>query len=199
MMQEIEQALHADGIAGNTYVVFSSDNGLHTGEYRLTRARKADSAFYTDIHVLLVVYRFGSANRPDTSTNALAENIDLAKTFSAIGGAKMHNDGHSLLALLHGHEPSNWRNAVLIEHRAPRKSIFDPDYQQPASGQPTSYEAMRTRTFLYVEYLDGEIEYYDLQNDPFELHNIANELSPLRLLALHEELSALRALPRRWR
>jgi arylsulfatase A-like enzyme len=188
MIGEIEQALRANGVAGNTYVVFSSDNGLHTGEYRLMPGKL--TAFNTDIHVPLVVT--GPGVQPGSRTNDLAENIDLAKTFSAIGGAAMHNDGRSLLPLLEGHQPPNWRNAVLIEHRAPRRSIFDPDYQQPASGQPTSYEAMRTSTFLYVEYLDGEIEYYDLRTDPFELHNIANELSPLRLLVLHEELGALR-------
>ena len=32
---------------------------------------------------------------------------------------------------------------------------------------------MRTQQFLYVEYADGEREFYDLRRDPFELHNIA--------------------------
>jgi hypothetical protein len=50
---------------------------------------------------------------------------------------------------------------------------------------------MRTPSFLYVEYDDGEREFYDLQSDPFELRNIASSLSAARLDALHAELAAM--------
>ena len=40
------------------------------------------------------------------------------------------------------------------------------------SGNPPTYEAIRTADFLYVEYATGEREYYDLQSDPLELNNI---------------------------
>ena len=53
MIGEIEQALTADGFVRNTYLVFSSDNGLHTGEYRLMPGKL--TAFDTDIRVPLVV------------------------------------------------------------------------------------------------------------------------------------------------
>jgi hypothetical protein len=67
----------------------------------------------------------------------------------------------------------------------------DPDFQQPASGDPTSYEAMRTADFLYVEYKDGEREFYDLRTDPFELHNIAGQLTMQQFARLHLALLAL--------
>jgi hypothetical protein len=51
---------------------------------------------------------------------------------------------------------------------------------------------MRTRNYLYVQYLDGEIEFYDLRRDPFELHNIAGSLSYRQLAQLYFELEALR-------
>ena len=47
---------------------------------------------------------------------------------------------------------------------------------------------MRTERFLYVEYADGEREFYDLVNDPFELHNLAGGLTLLQLEELHAEL-----------
>jgi len=50
---------------------------------------------------------------------------------------------------------------------------------------------MRTASFLYVEYSDGEREFYDLRTDPFELHNIAGSLTRPRLASLHAELRAL--------
>ncbi len=187
MIGEIEQTLVADGQARNTYLVFSSDNGLHTGEYRLMPGKL--TAFDTDIHVPLVVV--GPGVPAGASTDAMAENIDLAKTFTSIGGTDLPGDGHSLLPLLDGSQPADWRNAVLIEHHGSDLSGQDPDYQQPPAGNPRTYEAMRTNTFLYVEYNDGEREFYDLKTDPFELDNLAGSLPSDELAVLHADLSAM--------
>ena len=70
-------------------------------------------------------------------------------------------------------------------------SALDPDFQQSPSGNPNTYEAMRTRQYLYVEYTDGEREFYDLQTDPFELHNLAGRLAPRQLRQLHRQLSRI--------
>ena len=131
----------------------------------------------------------------------MAENIDLAKTFAAIGGtahAPATATACSPLLARPAPRPTGatrcWSSTTARICR-PR----DPDYQQPASGNPTTYEAMRTPTFLYVEYADGEREYYDLRTDPFELHNIAAGSRRRQLAQLHAELRALEALPRRRR
>jgi arylsulfatase A-like enzyme len=187
LIAEVEATLRSDGLSNDTYVIFSSDNGLHTGEYRLTPGKL--TAFDTDIHVPLVVT--GPEVRPGSTTSAIAENVDLAKTFAAIGKARMHGDGRNLLPLFHGQRPLDWRNAALIEHHAPLITTLDPDFQQPDSGRPTTYEAMRTHGYLYVEYADGELEFYDLRRDPFELHNIATSLNLPQLSLLHSELMAM--------
>jgi N-acetylglucosamine-6-sulfatase len=188
MIGTVERTLSGLGIAKNTYLVFSSDNGLHTGEYRLMPGKL--TAFDTDVHVPLVVVGPGVA--AGTQTSAMAENIDLAKTFTGIGGTTLASDGHSLLPVLHGDPTPHWRNAILVEHHGGRMSIADPDFQQPPSGNPTTYEAMRTNRFLYVEYADGEREFYDLRRDPFELHNIAGQLTRSNLALLHKELTAMK-------
>jgi N-acetylglucosamine-6-sulfatase len=187
MIGAVERELAARGIARDTYLVFSSDNGLHTGEYRLMPGKM--TAFDTDIRVPLVVV--GPGVPPGASTAAMTENADLASTFAAIAGAKMRTDGHSALPLLSGSAPRNWRGAVLVEHRGPDHSGQDPDYQQPASGNPRTYRAIRTRVFLYVEYDDGEREFYDLRSDPYELRNVAGDLSPAQLAVLHRQLGRL--------
>jgi N-acetylglucosamine-6-sulfatase len=185
MIGEIEAALAANGLSRDTYLVFSSDNGLHTGEYRLMPGKM--TAFDTDIHVPLVIS--GPGIPAGTTTNAMAENIDLAKTFTQIGGTNLSGDGHSLIPLFGGgFLPADWRNAILVEHRGPNLAPSDPDFQPSGSGNPTTYEAMRTSRFLYVEYSDGEREIYNLVNDPFELHNLAGGLTPLQLDELHAEL-----------
>ena len=188
MIGRVEAALRANGIARDTYLVFSSDNGLHTGQYRLMPGKL--TAFDTDIHVPLVVV--GPGVPPGAKTAAMAENVDLAKTFAQLAGTTMAGDGHSLVPLLRGRTPAGWRNAVLIEHHGPRMSPLDPDFQQRASGNPWTYEAMRTRAFLYVEYADGEREFYDLRDDPFELHNIAFSLTRAERSELHAGLRAMR-------
>jgi arylsulfatase A-like enzyme len=177
----------ARGLSRNTYVVFSSDNGLHTGEYRLMPGKL--TAYDTDIHVPLVVA--GPGVRRGTVSNAMADNVDLASTFSAIAGGAMNSDGHGLLGLLHGRSAAGWRNAVLIEHHGPDVDPVNPDHQTGLSGNPTTYEAMRTPRLLYVEYRNREREFYDLRRDPFELHNLADELTPSKLARLHNELVRL--------
>ncbi len=187
MIARIEAALRAHRMLHNTYIVFSSDNGLHTGEYRLMPGKL--TAFNTDIHVPLVVA--GPGVPAGVSTGAMAENVDLAKTFAAIAGTRMPSDGHSLMPLLRGAQPPDWRDAILVEHHGPVMSPDDPDIQNDRSGNPPSYEAMRTPDFLYVQYRNGQREFYDLRTDPFELHNIISTLSPEELGLLHSELLAL--------
>ncbi|HEY1566453.1 MAG TPA: sulfatase [Solirubrobacteraceae bacterium] len=188
MIARVRAALQANGLSRDTYIVFSSDNGLHTGEYRLTPGKL--TAFDTDIHVPLVVA--GPGVPAGTSTDAMTENVDLAQTFAQMGGTSMASgDGHSLLGLIHGDIPQDWRNTILVEHHGPKPDPGDPDEQDRSSGNPPSYEAMRTPTFLYVEYKDGEREFYDLRGDPYELDNIAPILSPQALATLHADLRRL--------
>jgi arylsulfatase A-like enzyme len=187
MIGEIQAELRADGQAQNTYIVFSSDNGLHTGEYRLMPGKM--TAFDTDIRVPLVID--GPGIPPGATTSAMAENIDLAETFADIGGSSLSGDGHSLVPLFGGQTPPGWRDAILVEHRGPDVRVSDPDFQQPSSGNPPSYEAMRSHDFLYVEYRNGDRELYNLRQDPFELDNLAPSLSPQQLAQLHADLVAM--------
>jgi arylsulfatase A-like enzyme len=188
MIARIRATLEADGVANNTYIVFSSDNGLHTGEYRLMPGKL--TAFDTDIHVPLVVT--GPDVPVGTSSDAMTENVDLAGTFAQMGGATLDSgDGRSLLGLMHGELPADWRNVILVEHHGPKPDAGDPDRQDRSSGNPPSYEAIRADRFLYVEYDNGEREFYDLQSDPFELDNLAPSLSSADLETLHDDLVLL--------
>lgn len=188
MISLIEHALDAHHLTRDTYIVFSSDNGLHTGEYRLTPGKL--TAFDTDIRVPLVVA--GPGVPVDRRTELFAENVDLAKTFDAIAGAKpFPDDGVSLLPVWHGKRPQNWQTAALIEHHGPTTTPDDPDFQTYDSANPPDYEAIRTAQFLYVEYRNGQREFYNLRTDPYELHNLAGRLTPEQSATLHGELERL--------
>jgi N-acetylglucosamine-6-sulfatase len=186
MIGQIEAELVAKGLAQSTYIVFSSDNGLHMGEHRLMPGKL--TAFDTDIRVPLIVT--GPGVPAGRAVSDLAENIDLCPTFDQLGGAPVPPsvDGHSLLALLHGRPAPSWRKEILVEHHGRVLAPDDPDLPTRGAGNPPSYEAIRSSTSLYVEYGDGEREYYNLLKDPFELRNIASQLAPAHERLLHDTL-----------
>jgi N-acetylglucosamine-6-sulfatase len=191
MIAEIETQLRAEGIARNTYIVFSSDNGLHMGEHRLRPGKL--TAFDTDIKVPLIVT--GPGVPSGRTVRQMTENVDLCPSFEELAGSPVPPsvDGHSLVALLHGRRARGWRKEVLVEHHGRVLDRGDPDLPTSGSGNPPSYEAIRTKHSLYVEYVTGEREYYDLRRDPFELHNLAATLSRARLRRLHRTLLEIEA------
>ncbi len=186
MIGEIEEELAAKGLARDTYIVFSSDNGLHMGEHRLEPGKL--TAFDTDIRVPLIVT--GPGVPAGRTMQQMTENIDLCPSFERLAGARIPPsvDGHSLVALLHGRAPARWRREILVEHHGRVLDAGDPDLPTAGAGNPPSYEAIRTAQSLYVEYVTGEREYYDLRTDPFELDNIAASLPPAKLARLHRAL-----------
>jgi N-acetylglucosamine-6-sulfatase len=189
MIAQVQSRLAADGVARDTYIVFSSDNGLHMGEHRLQPGKL--TAFDTDVRVPLIVTGPGV---PGGRTVAqLTENVDLCPSFERLAGARVPAsvDGRSLVALMHGRPVANWRKEILVEHHGRVYDRADPDLPTRGAGNPPSYEAIRTAHSLYVEYADGEREYYDLRRDPFELNNAAGSLAPAHALALHGTLARM--------
>jgi len=148
------------------------------------------TAYDTDIRVPLIVT--GPGVPTGRVIDEIAQNIDLCPTFEELGFAPASRriDGRSVAPLLRGETVEGWRTMALIEHRGPVRNLVDPDLPSPRSGNPTTYEAMRTATALYVEYADGEKEYHDLASDPDELHNTFAGLSAERKAALHAALEA---------
>ena len=192
MIGELQAAVAAIGEENNTYFVFSSDNGYHMGEHRLMPGKM--TAFDTDIHVPLIVT--GPGIPAGLTVEEVVENIDLHATFAELGGAEASSsmDGRSLVALLHGQKVVDWRTVALVEHRGPHDNDrTDPDAPARRSGNPTTYEALRARTSLYVEYADGANEYHDLTTDPHELRNSYASLSSEEKASLHATLEAVKS------
>jgi len=190
MIGELQAAVAAIGAQNNTYFVFSSDNGYHMGEHRLMPGKM--TAYDIDIRVPLIVTGPGIA--AGRTVEEVAENVDLCPTFAELGGVSVpaNVDGRSLLPLLRGEPVENWRAVALVEHRGPHTDRSDPDAPAARSGNPTTYEAIRGRTSVYVEYADGEREYHDLATDPDELSNTYPALAPERKAALHSTLDAVK-------
>jgi arylsulfatase A-like enzyme len=190
MIGHLQTALQQTGQLDNTIFVFSSDNGYHIGDYGLTPGKL--TAFDTDVRVPLVVAGPGIA--PGTTNDGLVQNIDLAPTFDELAGARIPSsvDGRSIVSLLHGRDVP-WRSVGLIEHLLEGTNPDDPDRQSAAAGSLPSYVALRSGTWTYVQYVDGEREFYERLADPYMLHNIYGRLSDRRVAELEARVAALSA------
>ena len=191
MVGELRGTLDRAGVADRTVVVFSSDNGFHLGEHRLTPGKQ--TAFDTDVHVPLIAA--GPGVRKGAAVDATVENIDLRPTFEELGGitSSAEVDGQSLVPLLRAGTAEGRKQAGLVEHHGPNTAADDPDRAAPRSGNPPTYAALRTPDHTYVEYADGTKEYYDRTSDPDELANTAGRLSATAAAELHSTLEKLRA------
>ena len=188
MLSRLRSTLRATGQLDNTYVVFSSDNGYHLGEHRLPAGKQ--TAYRTDVVVPLVVTGPGVEH---ATIGRPAQNVDLAPTFVDVAGAPAlaGADGRSLLPLLRGDRPKNWRAYGLVEHHGPNLDASDPDYPGKNGANPPSYEAITNDRLTYVEYGDGEREYNDNKTDPQQLVNRWRNLSLTRRAELKSALHDL--------
>ena len=199
MIGQIRVTLKQIGKDKNTYIIFSSDNGLHMGEYSLHPGKQTPY----DIDVRVPLIAVGPGVPHGRIVDKIAMNIDLCPTFTDLAASPSSittPDGQSLKPLLDGKTPADWRNVVLIEHRRSPYDPNDPDVVVNPSENPPSYEALRTENALYVEYYFNdadigvtpcnEVGYYDLFLDPQALKNIAATQTPDKLQRLHAILDA---------
>src|SRR5208337_3325351 len=83
MIGELQAMVASIGQSDNTYFIFSSDNGYHMGEYRLTPGKM--TAYDSDIRVPLIITGPGIAG--GQKVDDITENIDLGPTFTELSGA----------------------------------------------------------------------------------------------------------------
>jgi len=197
MVGTLIETLRDQEVLHNTFFIFTSDHGWHSGEHRLFKMKL--TPYDASARIPLVIR--GPGVPKGRETPHLALNTDLAPTIAALLGvpAPSFVDGRSLRPLLRAEPPpeSAWRRGVLTEFW-PRAALKDYglEHLNVNVGVP-QYGAVRTKDHLYVEYtyLDGrtEGELYDLKNDPFELHNLYREADPALLEAFAEQLRRLQA------
>ena len=178
--------LKASGHLEDTLIIVTSDNGYHAGVHRLSTGKQ--SAFREDAVVPAVFIGPGIAQGATISKTTSM--VDLGPTISEIFQAPTPNfvDGRSLMPLLNGQNDVPWRTATLTESLA-RTQPGDPDYSRVVA--PT-FHALRSEQWLYVEYVNQEIELYDLVNDPYEMNNVARSTNPVILGQLHAQLDAMK-------
>jgi arylsulfatase A-like enzyme len=159
---KIVDALRDRGELGNTYLVFTSDNGYLDGEHRIEFGKLL--AYEPAAQVPLLIR--GPGIPAGETSDALVGNVDLAPTIAGLAGAKptLTVDGHSLISLARNPDRSSDR-ALLFESLVRDRSTY---YGYP-------YAAIRNGHFLYVHYVTGDEELYNLVKDPYELHSLDDD------------------------
>ena len=161
------ETLAKSGKLDKTVIVFTSDNGFWYGEHFLTVERRLP--YEESIRTPLLV-RYPPAVKPATRLDQLVATVDLAPTVLQLAGAKIgdHIQGKSLVPLLSG-TGDRVRDVVFIEfytYENPFPWLLDMDYR-----------ALRTSRYKYIHWMQHpkENELYDLQEDPYETHNLIEQ------------------------
>ena len=165
------QALDDLGLAEDTVVVFTSDNGYYHGEHGLGDKR---SAYDESLRIPLLV-RYPRLVTKNTIRDELVLNIDLAPTFIDLAGIAVPAmmQGTSWRPLFTG-KNAPWRQSFLAEY------FYETNY----SGTPTVV-AVRTTNAKLIKYPGHEewTELFDLAADPYETKNLARDPAHQALLA----------------
>lgn len=187
--------LDREGIADDTVVIYTADQGYFLGEHGWFDKRM----FYEEAIRMPFVIRYPDEIPGGTRNNDLIENADFASLLADYAGIDIPADaevqGRSFRGNLKGNTPDNWRKSTYYRywlHQAHRPAHFGIRgeryklafyYGQPL-GMPGA-ESIET---------EPAWEFYDLLEDPREQHNAHGDPRYREVIAnLKEELQNLRA------
>jgi arylsulfatase A-like enzyme len=173
--------LDRNGLATNTVVIYTSDQGFFLGDHGLY-----DKRFMYEASLRMpFLVRWPGVVKPGSVQGAISINPDFAPTFMDIAGLATPSDmqGHSLVPLLKGQKPADWRNSFYYRY-----------YHDPGDHNTRAHYGVRTATHKLIYFWKKEQwELYDLVKDPDELHNIYNDGAQKELVAeLKSELYRLK-------
>src|SRR6185369_12367583 len=145
-------------------IVFLTDNGMTVGDHGFGISKNCP--YEACIRVPYIFY--APSLFPARVESRFAANIDLAPTFAELAGISYPDtvNGVSLVPLLKNEPNVPWRTDLLFEHWPTEDGI--------GSLIPEFY-SVRNDQWKYVEYSTGEVELYDMVNDPYELQNVAGQ------------------------
>ena len=175
--------LEQEGLADNTLVVYSSDQGFYLGEHGWFDKRWI---FEESVRTPLMV-RWPGVTKAGTVSRDLVSNVDFAQTFLDAAGASAPDrmQGRSLRPILASQRPADWRTAFYYQYF---------EYPEPHHVRP-HYGVITDRYKLVKFYGTGEdySELFDLQKDPQEMRSVIGDPAYAATTAqLEKELARLR-------
>ncbi len=151
--------LEESGLADNTVVVYSSDQGFFLGDHGWFDKRW----MYEESLAMPLIVKWPGVTRPGSVNVDLVQNLDYAETFLEMAGVEAPDDmqGRSLVPLLKEEASEDWRDAIYYHYHG-----------FPAVHMVARHYGIRTERYKLIHFYQfDEWELYDLQEDPDELTN----------------------------
>ncbi len=176
--------LDDEHLADNTIVVYCADQGFFLGEHGWFDKRWI---FEESLRTPLVV-RWPGVTEPGSVNHDLVSNLDFAETFLEAAGVPIPAEmqGRSLVGVLGGHTPADWRQAFYYQYY---------EYPQPHHVRP--HYGVVTNRYKLVRFYGPDTdtwELFDLKTDPSELLSVYAQPDYVEVQKnLSAELTRLRA------
>lgn len=160
----ILEELEANGLAENTIVIYSSDQGFYLGEHGWYDKRW----MFEESFKMPFIIRWPGVIEPGKTTKSLIQNIDYAPTFLDLAGADIPSDmqGHSLVPMLKnsGKASDEWRDQLYYR------------YYGEATHRVSAHDGIRTdnHKLMYFSHTE-EYNLFDLQKDPQEMKSLHDD------------------------
>ena len=173
--------LDKSGLADNTIIIYSSDQGFYLGDHGWYDKRW----MYEESFRMPFVIRWPGKIKAGSKFEQLIQNIDYAPTFLEVAGIRIPDDvqGNSLVPLFNNPKNTHWR-----------KSIYYHYYEHGGEHQVPRHEGVRNERYKLINfYANDGYNLIDLENDPNEMINVANNPEYKEVLAsMTAELARLR-------
>ena len=151
--------LDRSGLAQNTIVIYSADNGWYLGDLGLY-----DKRFMYEPGLRVPLLARGPGIKAGHLPSQFVANIDLAPTFLDLAGLRIPTtmQGRSLAPLLRGESPADWRRSVYYRY-----------YHDPGHHNTAAHYGVRTATHKLIYFWKKDAyELFDLVKDPTEQKNL---------------------------
>ena len=174
--------LDKEGLAQDTLVVYTSDQGFYLGDHGWYDKR----FMYEESLRMPFIVRYPKGIKASAASDAIVLNTDFGPTFLDYAGVPTPKDmhGRSARAVLAGQAPADWRTAMYYHY-----------YEYPAVHGVKRHYGVRTSRYKLIHFYHDvdEWELYDLSKDPHELNNlIADPACADTVKELKAELERLR-------
>jgi arylsulfatase A-like enzyme len=156
--------LDESGLAKNTVVFYTSDQGFYLGDHGWFDKR----FMYEESLRMPLLVRYPREIKAGSVSDAIVLNLDFAPTFLDFSGVGKPDDmqGRTIRRVLRGRRPRDWR-----------KSMYYRYYEYPAVHSVKRHYGVRTQRYKLIHFYHDidEWELYDLRKDPREMKNVYDD------------------------
>ncbi|KAI1375772.1 arylsulfatase [Hypoxylon crocopeplum] len=202
IIEDVVDRLDKHGILDNTYIIYTSDNGYHLGNHRVSGGKSLP--YREDTNMPLIVR--GPNVTVGVTSKIPSAHLDFAPTFLEIAGVQQADflpflDGRSLVSKWHNSQskiptcPLDDTHEIINVEFWGSAGIESPLQDKPHNLGNNSYKTLRIvgeeTGYLYSKWCTNETELYDTVADPYELENLAKDPKDDHTRQLLTRLNAL--------